>query len=54
MCDNERNNPSTPEDVIAGSNEKYYWICAKGHSFYMPIKQMTRKGRSNGCPYWRG
>ncbi|MDQ0856695.1 zinc-ribbon domain-containing protein [Bacillus sp. V2I10] len=54
MWDKERNSPSTPDKVLAGSNETYYWICEKGHSFDMPIKRMTRKRRSNGCPYCRG
>lgn len=54
MWDKVKNSPLTPKDVLAGSNNRYYWICNKGHSFDSPIKQMTRKRSKTGCPYCRG
>ncbi|MGE7595627.1 zinc-ribbon domain-containing protein [Peribacillus frigoritolerans] len=54
MWDKERNSTLTPDKVLAGSKIVSWWICEKGHSFDMSIKQMTRKRRSSGCPYCRG
>ncbi|WP_203289378.1 zinc-ribbon domain-containing protein [Metabacillus sp. cB07] len=56
MWDEVENSPLTPGEVLAGSNSVMFWICEKGHSFDMSIKQMTRnkKRKSNGCPFCRG
>jgi hypothetical protein len=50
--DYEKNGTLAPNDVISGSNEKYWWRCALGHSW-----QATANKRYNGrqnCPYCSG
>ncbi|WHX25121.1 zinc-ribbon domain-containing protein [Virgibacillus halodenitrificans] len=49
-----KKNKISPDQVLAGSNKKFFWICDKGHSFDAPPKQMARKRTTNGCPYCRG
>lgn len=43
-------NIKKPEEYIAGSKSKVWWLCAnKGHSWETSIK--TRVGKNRGCPY---
>ena len=46
--DYEKNNGVKPEAFTSGSNEVFWWICSKGHSF-----QATISNRMHGskCPY---
>lgn len=46
-----RNTPLTPENVTLSSNKKVWWICRKGHSYEMVIKNKTA---GQGCPYCSG
>ena len=46
-----RNTPLTPENVTLSSNKKVWWICSKGHSYEMVIKNKTA---GQGCPYCSG
>lgn len=41
-----KNNPKTPADFTAGSREKVWWQCSKGHEWYVPISAR----RNHGCP----
>ena len=44
--DYEKNNDLVPTNISAGSNQKVWWICKKGHSWYA-----SPSGRKNsGCP----
>lgn len=46
--DSGRNNKSS-EEILYGSNQKAWWLCAKGHSFFTsPSKRILE---SSGCPY---
>lgn len=47
-------NKVTPDQVLAGSGTDAFWICAQGHSFPAPPKQLARNRKSRGCPYCRG
>ena len=49
--DFQHNGDTKPQDVIAGSNKQYYWICDNGHSYKAPISSRVR-GRE--CPYCAG
>lgn len=50
--DTEKNHPVVPEDVPAGSNKKYWWKCALGHSWQAQATSRARRG--HGCPYCSG
>lgn len=39
--DYEKNN-CTPQEISFGTNKKYYWKCAKGHSTYVVPKDKCR------------
>lgn len=41
-------NSDTPEDVIAGSHKKRFWLCGSGHSWEAPLK--ARAYNETGCP----
>ena len=41
-----------PEDVIKGSNKKYWWICKEGHSYSCTLNH--RIYENSGCPYCSG
>ena len=43
----EKNLPLRPADIIAGSNKKVWWMCRKGHEWYVAPNQRTQ-GRN--CP----
>lgn len=40
-----------PDQIIAGSNTKVYWLCKNGHSWQAPI---SNRIRGTGCPYCSG
>jgi hypothetical protein len=44
-----KNAPLTPRHVTAGSNEKVWWFCRKGHEWQAQINVRNRVGC--GCPY---
>ena len=46
-----KNGLLTPNDVTLNSNKKVWWICAKGHSYGMTVKN---KALGLGCPYCYG
>ena len=43
-----KNGDLTPKDVAAGSNEKAWWICDKGHEWKAAI---SSRSRGSGCPH---
>ena len=45
--DYEKNYPLRPDDIKASSNQKYYWICPKGHSYKSTANHRTC---DRGCP----
>lgn len=42
-------NKLTPNDVVAGSDKKYWWICNNGHSWEAILNNRTSGGCN--CPY---
>lgn len=50
--DGEKNVALQPDQVTPFSNRKAWWICEKGHSYYMQISARTQ--RHCGCPYCAG
>lgn len=48
----EKNNPLTPNEVVAGSNKKVWWICEKGHEWAAII--VSRTLQNTNCPYCAG
>jgi hypothetical protein len=49
-----KNNPTSPENVYAGGNKKYWWICKENidHKWQASI---SKRGQYNrGCPYCSG
>jgi hypothetical protein len=46
-----KNDDLTPEDVVASSGKKVWWICEKGHEWEAIIAHRNRGG---GCPYCAG
>ncbi len=49
--DYEKNYPVHPDEIKASSNQKYYWLCPKGHSYKATAGHRTC-GR--GCPICAG
>ena len=47
----KKNGNLTPEDIIAGSEQKVWWSCSKGHEWKTQIKNRTK---GTGCPYCAG
>lgn len=45
-------NMNSPDNVLAGSHSKVWWICKKGHSFRSAIENRTRA--HTGCPICAG
>ena len=41
-----------PTEISAGSNEKVWWKCKKGHEWQAIVASRTKMG--NGCPYCNG
>lgn len=48
----EKNNMLTPSMVKAGSSNKVWWKCKKGHEWQAVISSRTKS--ENGCPYCSG
>lgn len=45
-----KENDLKPNEIIAGTAEKYFWKCSKGHSFYTsPDKRITRGANCSIC-----
>lgn len=51
VWDYERNGRITPEQVTEWSNQKFWWICDKGHSWEMKV---SRRSRGLGCSICSG
>ena len=47
-----RNLPLGPEQVTCGSEQKVWWICAKGHEWRAIVSNRSKHGQ--GCPYCSG
>lgn len=47
-------NEIDPSKVSRGSIKKRWWICDKGHSFYMSPNSRTNKTKKQNCPYCSG
>jgi hypothetical protein len=47
--DSNRNEPQTPQTVVAGDNRKYFWLCPVGHSYEASLANRTSS--STQCPY---
>lgn len=45
-------NGKKPDEVLAGGDKKYWWICPNGHSYDAAMNR--RIERANGCPYCSG
>jgi len=46
-----KNGDLTPEDFTHGSQQKVWWRCPKGHSYYSVIHGRTKKKQPHGCPH---
>ena len=44
----EKNYPLTPDQVVAGSSKKVWWICKNGHEWEAAI---SSRSKGHGCPY---
>ena len=49
----EKNGALTPEDVMAGTHRKVWWLCDKGHAWRAVVNSRTGKQRC-GCPICAG
>ncbi|MEO2013904.1 MAG: zinc-ribbon domain-containing protein [Fuerstiella sp.] len=49
-----KNGDVTPEDVVAGSNKKFWWKCPKGEDHEWEAGPNARTGSQSGCPCCRG
>lgn len=47
-----KNFPLQPSEVHFGSGKKVWWICPKGHEYFMSVDKRTK--RNQGCPYCSG
>ena len=47
----EKNGNLTPEDLIAGNEQKVWWKCSQGHEWQTPVKS---RASGSGCPYCAG
>lgn len=48
----EKNGALTPEDVMAGTHRKVWWLCPEGHAWQARVSARTQGGA--GCPYCAG
>ena len=46
-----KNGRTTPTDVVAGSNKKFWWVCDLGHEWEAPG---ANRARGSGCPVCSG
>lgn len=49
--DYERNSPLIPQEVMAGTEKKVFWLCPEGHSYESAINS---RNRGSGCPLCSG
>ena len=47
------NADKTPQDYLAGSGVRAWWLCSSGHSWQATINSRTTQ-RGTGCPYCAG
>ena len=47
----DRNGELTPYDIVAGSGQKVWWKCSKGHEWQANI---SSRNKGTGCPYCNG
>ena len=47
-----KNGELTPKEVAPTTNQKVWWLCPKGHSYYSVVSNRTNN--STGCPYCSG
>ena len=47
-----KNGDLTPQEMIAGSSQKVWWKCQKGHEWKTTIN--SRSSQGTGCPYCSG
>ena len=45
--DFERNAPLTPQEVMAGSERRVFWLCPEGHSY---DARLSKRNKGSGCP----
>ena len=48
------NADKTPQDYLAGSGFRAWWLCLEGHRWRAKICSRTTPGRGTGCPYCAG
>lgn len=46
--DYERNTPLTPNEIMPGSQKRYWWKCSNGHSW---LATPYTRSNGSGCPY---
>lgn len=45
-----KNGKIQPEDIVSGSNKKFWWLCPRGHSYQTTVTQRTvRKTNCSRC-----
>jgi hypothetical protein len=51
-----RNTPLSPDEVVAGSNQRVWWKCANGpdHEWLASVSKRTAKDRATSCPFCAG
>jgi len=49
-----RNGAVTPDQVVAGSNEKYWWQCPEGWDHEWEARVESRTNQGTGCPFCSG
>ncbi len=47
-----KNGHLAPQDVMAGSDKRVWWVCSRGHEYEALIK--SRAKMKSGCPYCSG
>ena len=50
--DYNANAPFTPQNIAAGSNKKFSWVCSEGHKWIDSVYYRTKV--STKCPYCTG
>ncbi|WP_370462444.1 zinc-ribbon domain-containing protein [Nocardiopsis sp. FR6] len=43
-------NPTSPEEVSAGSSRKVWWLCPCGNAWQARVADRVRSGNTDGCP----
>jgi len=47
----EKNGDVTPDNVVAGSEERVWWICEEGHEFHTTVAARTRGAGCHVCTH---